>query len=82
MLFRNEESENYLLKVYVREKNILLDGLIPFAITEHDDFICFYFNRGRKQEPTVYILVMILHMKIEKRLYFQLLIILKGFLNC
>ncbi|MFJ5963894.1 SMI1/KNR4 family protein [Bacillus sp. NPDC093026] len=49
----NERSENYLPNVYFREKNILLDDLIPFAITEYDDYICFYFNNGRKQEPAI-----------------------------
>jgi len=49
----NEEDENYLLNVYGRDKNMLLDDLIPFAITEYDDYICFYYNKGRNYEPSI-----------------------------
>lgn len=49
----NDKSENYLPNVYAREKNILLDDLIPYAVTEYDDYICFYFIKGRKLEPTI-----------------------------
>ncbi|MEW4220000.1 SMI1/KNR4 family protein [Rossellomorea marisflavi] len=49
----NEKSENFLPNVYFREKNILVDDLIPFAVTEYDDYICFYFIKGRKQEPAI-----------------------------
>ncbi|MCA1062992.1 SMI1/KNR4 family protein [Rossellomorea sp. AcN35-11] len=49
----NEEDENYLLNVYGRNKNMLLDDLIPFAITEYDDYICFYYNKGRNYEPSI-----------------------------
>ncbi|MEW4225845.1 SMI1/KNR4 family protein [Rossellomorea marisflavi] len=49
----NEKSENFLPNVYFREKNILVDDLIPFAVTVSDDYICFCFIKGRKQEPAI-----------------------------
>ncbi|PSA97931.1 hypothetical protein C6372_12745 [Bacillus halotolerans] len=49
----NEKDENYLVNVYGRDKNMLLEDLIPFAITEDEDYICFYYNKGRGHEPSI-----------------------------
>ncbi|MEG7336177.1 SMI1/KNR4 family protein [Bacillus sp. 0102A] len=49
----NENDEDYLVNVYGRDRNMLLEDLVPFAITEDEDYICFYYSRGREHEPSI-----------------------------
>lgn len=47
------DDEFYILKIYNEDRDILLDDLIPFAITEFDEYICLDYKNGRDVSPRV-----------------------------
>ncbi|OIK14266.1 hypothetical protein BIV60_12230 [Bacillus sp. MUM 116] len=49
-----EQSDDYIVNVCKEEEHLQPNHLIPFARTEWEyDFICFYFENGRNQEPKI-----------------------------
>lgn len=46
------DKEN-IIDEYSENKNLMLEGIIPIAITEYDDYICLYYIDSRDVEPKV-----------------------------
>lgn len=49
----DEESEDSIVKVYSKYRNMMLDGVIAIAETEDEDFICLYYDTNREISPKV-----------------------------
>ncbi|MBE0336164.1 hypothetical protein E4V51_03800 [Paenibacillus sp. 28ISP30-2] len=40
-------------EVYMDSREQLLDGVVPIAFTELDDYVCLFYNKGRQHEPSI-----------------------------
>lgn len=49
----DKNDDFYILNVYNEIRDILLDDLIPIAITEFDEYICLDYKNGRNAFPKV-----------------------------
>ena len=49
----DERREDSIIQIYNEYKNIMLEGVIPIAATEYEDYICLYYDINRENEPKV-----------------------------
>ena len=49
----NEEIEDSIIQIYNEYRSIMLDGVIPIATTEDEDYICLYYETDRENLPEV-----------------------------
>lgn len=49
----NEEIEDSINEIYNEYKGIMLEGVIPIATTEDEDYICLYYDADRESSPKV-----------------------------
>ena len=49
----DEEIEDSIIQIYNEYKSIMLEGVIPIATTEDEDYICLYYDTDRENSPKV-----------------------------
>ena len=49
----NEDIEDSIIQVYNEYRSIMLEGVIPIATTEDEDYICLYYEMYRENLPKV-----------------------------
>lgn len=49
----NEDIDESIIQVYNEYRSIMLEGVIPIAITEDEDYICLYYETDRENLPKV-----------------------------
>lgn len=49
----NEDIEDSIIQVYNEYRSIMLEGVIPIATTEDEDYICLYYETDRENLPKV-----------------------------
>ncbi len=49
----NEDIEDSIIQVYNEYRSIMLEGVIPIATTEDEDYICLYYEMNRENLPKV-----------------------------
>ena len=49
----NEDIEDSIIQVYNEYRSIMLEGVIPIAATENEDYICLYYETDRENLPKV-----------------------------
>ena len=49
----NEDIEDSIIQVYNEYRSIMLEGVIPIATTEDEDYICLYYEKDRENLPKV-----------------------------
>ena len=49
----DEEIEDSIIEIYNEYRSIMLEGVIPIATTEDEDYICLYYETDRENLPEV-----------------------------
>ena len=49
----NEDIEDSIIQVYNEYRSIMLEGVIPIATTEDEDYICLYYETDRENLPKI-----------------------------
>lgn len=49
---RISDKEN-IINEYRENESLMLEGVVPIAVTEYEDYICLYYNDHRELEPRV-----------------------------
>ena len=49
----NEDIEDSIIQIYNEYRSIMLEGVIPIATTEDEDYICLYYETDRENLPKV-----------------------------
>ncbi len=52
-LSMDRDNENFIIQVYKENRELLPDDVIPIALTDCIDLICFDYRKGRSIEPSV-----------------------------
>lgn len=47
------EGLNSIGEIYTESRDQLLEGIVPIAFTDIDDYICLFYSNGRHQEPSI-----------------------------
>ena len=47
------EEEDSIVKTYNEFKDVMLEGIIPIAVTGDEDYICMYYEINREKSPKV-----------------------------
>ncbi|AQR93148.1 SMI1/KNR4 family protein [Clostridium saccharoperbutylacetonicum] len=52
-LYIDTDCENSVVQIYNEYRSLMLEGIIPIATTEYEDYICLYYDVDRETSPKV-----------------------------